>query len=97
MDMASPYRGSLYTGPLPPYARKANRRRVVEVLCRGQCSQMRWAEMNVNYPGEKALKKAYKEGRFFEFTATCLYCGYPARDPYKWSRPSKHAEKGRKR
>lgn len=73
---------AMYTGRLPDYARDANRKRVVRVLCKGQCGKERWAEMEVDYPGDDILKSSQVDN----FTATCLKCGYIARDHYKWYR-----------
>ena len=71
-----------FTGHLPNYARNANRRRVVQVLCKGRCIMTRWAEMEVDYPGEKVLKSPDSH----LFRARCLKCGYIAKDPYNWTR-----------
>ena len=75
-------RSLVYEGLLPKYAEKANRRRVVKVLCRGKCGKNRWAEMNVDYPGPSELKSA-EAG---VFTAKCLFCGYESKEPYNWLR-----------
>jgi len=71
---------AVYAGKLPAYAKSANRRRVVRILCRGRCGgKSRWAEMNDDYPGNDELKNSQAY-----FTARCLKCGYVARDPYNW-------------
>jgi hypothetical protein len=71
-----------YTGSLPLYARRGNRKRLVRLLCKGRCCTTRWAEMKVDYPGEEILRKA----QVFDFAATCLKCGEVANDPYNWYR-----------
>lgn len=71
-----------YTGPLPAYASRADRKRLVRLLCKGGCFKTRWAEMKVDYPGEEILRKA----QVFDFKATCLRCGEIANDPYNWYR-----------
>jgi hypothetical protein len=71
-----------YGGQLPSYARNANRKRVVQILCRGICRGVRWGEMNTDYPGEVILKNSQAP----DFSARCLKCGYIAKDPYNWYR-----------
>lgn len=71
-----------YAGMLPAYAENANRKRVVQIMCRGKCNSTRWAEMNADYPGEEILKKSQVN----DFSAKCLRCGYIAIDPYNWYR-----------
>lgn len=73
---------AVYNGLLPNYASRANRRRLVKILCRNKCSGTKWAEMDRDYPGKDVLKKA-PTGNFH---ATCLVCGYVASDNYNWSR-----------
>lgn len=73
---------TVYKGVLPHYAARANRRRVVKILCRGRCARTRWAELNYDYPGEDALKNA----GLGDFQATCLMCEYRATDNYNWMR-----------
>lgn len=73
---------AVYRGALPPYAARANRLRVVQILCRGKCRKTRWAELDADYPGEDALKKA----ELGEFHARCLMCGYRASGNYNWTR-----------
>lgn len=73
---------STYHGSLPVYAARANRKRVVQLLCKGRCGTTRWAEMRVDYPGEDVLRSA----QVGDFTATCLKCGDTASDPYNWYR-----------
>jgi len=73
---------NLYEGKLPGYAKNANRKRVVRILCKGECKATRWAEMSVDYPGKEVLSNA----ELFDFTAKCLKCGYQAKDPYDWLR-----------
>ena len=77
-------RSASYSGSLPQYAQGANRRRVVRIICRGECSggHTSWAEMNIDYPGEDILRNM--DG--LQVTATCLSCGYIAHDPYNWFR-----------
>jgi len=74
-------RTSEFIGPLPNYARNADRRRVVKIFCRW-CNSTRWAEMEVDYPGEKILRNS----QVGDHSARCLYCGGMADDPYKWYR-----------
>ena len=71
-----------YKGTLPNYAHNADRNKVVKILCKGQCMTARWAEMNVNYPGEEILRNS----DLGDFTATCLKCGHIAQDSYNWLR-----------
>jgi len=72
----------VYSGSLPKYARNADRKRVVRVLCKGRCSRIRWAEMEVDYPGEETLRNS----QVMDFRARCLLCGHIAQDPYNWDR-----------
>jgi hypothetical protein len=65
---------------LPHYAQGANSRRLVKLFCKGRCCKTRWAEMNTDYPGEEILRKA----QLCDFSATCLFCGRVAHDPYNW-------------
>jgi hypothetical protein len=76
------YSPPAYEGRLPNYAAAADRKRVVRLLCKGRCCKTRWAEMRVDYPGEDVLRRS----RVLDFAATCLKCGYTARDPYNWYR-----------
>jgi hypothetical protein len=71
-----------YRGTLPKYAENADRKKLVKILCKGQCATIRWAEMKVNYPGEEALENS----QFGDFAAICLLCGQEAGDPYNWGR-----------
>lgn len=75
-------RSSEYKGPLPKYAESADRKKLVRILCDGRCGTTRWAEMHVNYPGQRILRNS----DLGDFTATCLKCGYTANDPYNWFR-----------
>lgn len=68
---------------LPRYARRADRSRLVKLLCKGRCSCVRWAEMNVDYPVRPTLRYA----QVGEFTAVSLKCSKIAMDPYNWIRP----------
>jgi len=76
-------KSSGYSGKLPAYARHANRERVIKLLCKGRCSKTRWAEMDIDYPGQEILQKL-EPGNF---SATCLFCGYVAQYSYNWYRP----------
>ena len=67
---------------LPAYAQRADPTRLVRILCKGPCRKTRWGEMNADYPGKDVLRNAQPG----EFTATCLVCGYVARDQYNWFR-----------
>ena len=71
-----------YKGRLPAYALGADRRRLVRLLCKGQCCKTRWAEMTVDYPGETVLR----DSQLLQFQARCLVCGRIACDPYNWYR-----------
>ena len=82
---------AVYAGKLPSHAQRANRRRLVKIFCKGDCSDKRthpgdevqWAEMiGVDYPGRDKLKSP--EAEFYR--AKCLKCGYIAKDPYNWYR-----------
>lgn len=75
-------RSNYYVGKLPNYASKADRARVVQLLCKGTCSAVRWAEMNNPYPGKTVLRSA----QMGDYTATCLRCGSIAQDHYNWYR-----------
>lgn len=75
-------RSGEYAGMLPAYAENANRKRVVQIICRGACRSSRWAEMNADYPGKEILRKSQVN----DFSAKCLKCGYIAKDPYNWCR-----------
>lgn len=78
-------RSAEYLGPLPDYAKKASRARLVKILCRNlECKrgQTTWAEMNKDFPGLEILKKA----KLGEYRANCLRCGYEATDNYNWGR-----------
>jgi hypothetical protein len=76
-----PPRSDSYQGSLPDYAARADRNRVVQLLCRS-CGVTRWAEMTVDYPGAEALRSS----QVMAFSARCLKCGDIARDPYNWYR-----------
>ncbi|HPG40232.1 MAG TPA: hypothetical protein PLP19_14720 [bacterium] len=72
-----------FEGYLPVYASRANRKRVIKLICRGKCrSATRWGEMNQDYPGQDILKKT----EFGVYQAQCLKCGYLAQDSYNWYR-----------
>lgn len=71
-----------YTGPLPKYAENADRKKLVKILCKGNCNSTAWAEMNVNYPGQEALRHS----DLGDYSAICLKCGKVARDSYNWHR-----------
>ena len=73
---------SLYKGSLPQYAQGANRERVVQVFCKGDCKRTTWAEMvDESYCGKEALKSPQAASHF---RAKCLVCGKIAADPYNW-------------
>lgn len=75
-------RSNDYRGKLPNYSSKANRGKVVQLLCKGKCGAVRWAEMNKPFPGKEELRKA----SMGEYKATCLRCGCTALDNYNWYR-----------
>lgn len=72
----------IYGGRLPKYAERADRRRVVHILCKVNCGKTRWAEMDQDFPGVRVLRQS----DLGDFTARCLYCGGEARDCYNWYR-----------
>lgn len=69
-------------GALPKYAANADRAKLVQVLCKGDCRATRWAEMNKSYPGKAELKSAAHG----IYRARCLKCGREALDNYNWMR-----------
>lgn len=69
-----------YEGPLPKYASKGERARLIRIFCKGKCRSQTWAELNLPYPGQEALKKA----PISEYKAVCLKCGKLAFDNYNW-------------
>jgi hypothetical protein len=71
-----------YRGILPQYAKSADRKKVVKILCKGKCMTSSWAEMNVNYPGKEMLRKS----NVGDYIAKCLKCGQIAQDSYNWFR-----------
>lgn len=72
-----------YSGKLPKYACGADRKRVVNIICKGSCrGRTRWAEMEVDYPGRDVLRKS----QVGDYIAHCCYCGWKATDPYNWTR-----------
>lgn len=78
-----PIEVSMHKGsPLPDHAQNANPARLVKLLCKGDCSGVRWAEMNADYPGQDVLSKS----QLGDFTAVCLRCGKTAKDSYNWFR-----------
>lgn len=76
-------KSSHYIGHLPQYAQAADRSKLVKILCKGKCGQVRWAELNKSYPGKMVLKEAEMN----IYKAKCLKCGKIAIDNYNWSRP----------
>lgn len=75
-------RSNDFHGNLPGYAAKADRGKIVKILCKGKCGRGRWAEMNKPYPGKDALRRA----SMGEYKATCLGCGSIAQDSCNWYR-----------
>lgn len=69
---------------IPNYARSADYTRLVKILCRGICSQERYAEMNVPFPGREILQKPEVGTGTGTFIAKCLKCGYEAHDCHNW-------------
>jgi len=69
-----------YGGPFPDYARNADRKRAVQIMCKGKWRRVRWGEINADYPGEVILKNTQAHN----FSARCPKCGYIAKDPYNW-------------
>jgi len=76
-------RSSDYLGNLPQYAQAADRSKLIKILCKGKCGQVRWAELNKAYPGKKTLREADMN----VYEAKCLKCGKIAIDNYNWFRP----------
>ena len=72
---------SEYKGSLPDYAKKADRNRIVKVLCH-TCNKTTFAEMTSDYPGEDNLSNS----DLLKYEARCLKCGTMANDPYNWYR-----------
>jgi len=64
---------------LPGYAEHLPRQRLVKILCRGTCGKTRYAE--VSRTPWKREGGAVDRDLF----ATCLVCGYRARDNYNWT------------
>lgn len=71
-----------FRGRLPDYAKNANRKRLVKLLCKGKCNRTRWAEMNVDFPGEQALRDPHNV--IGKYSAKCLVCGEEALDASHW-------------
>lgn len=72
-----------YGGNLPKYAQRADRMRVVKILCKSEaCGKIRLAEMTVNYPGQEILRVS----NLGDYTAICLMCRKKALDSYNWYR-----------
>ena len=71
-----------YKGSLPNYAQKADRKKLIRIFCKSDCNKTRWAEMNVNYPGNETLSNS----DLGDFNAVCLKCGKVAKDSYNWFR-----------
>jgi RNase P subunit RPR2 len=65
---------------IPEYARNVLPRRRVRILCRGVCEVPRHAE--VNKDNWLRTEDAVTTGLY----ATCLKCGYQARDNNNWDR-----------
>jgi len=65
---------------IPRYAQDVPRHKLVKVLCRGDCGSTRFAEVSKT-PWEKSGTSVDPE-----LFATCLRCGYKARDNYNWTR-----------
>jgi hypothetical protein len=65
---------------IPEYARNVTPHRRVRILCRGACEVPRHAEASKDnwFKTEDAVKTG--------LYATCLKCGYQARDNYNWDR-----------
>lgn len=67
---------------LPEYAKATPPNYLIQILCRGNCGRTRWARLTEPFPGNTALRS----GPMGQYRATCLVCGYEARDNYNWSR-----------
>lgn len=62
---------------LPKYAEGVPQQELVHILCRGKCGKGRYAQKSPGALAGLPMKDA-------NHYATCLYCGYRARDPYNW-------------
>ncbi|HZN03848.1 MAG TPA: hypothetical protein VFD06_09720 [Candidatus Polarisedimenticolia bacterium] len=67
----------------PTYAASIPPGLLVRVLCRGDCQALRYAEVS-KYPWTPNDPELY---------ATCLKCGYQARDSYNWGRKRERPER----
>ena len=66
----------------PTYSRSIPPGLLVKVDCQGACQTKRYAEVS-KYPWTAGDPEIY---------ATCLVCGYKARDSRNWSRKNKKLE-----
>ena len=72
-----------YRCNIPIYAKNADRKKLVRILCKGGCQNRNsLAQMNVDYPSREVLRNS-KVG---DYTAKCLRCGSIAKDCHKWTR-----------
>ena len=66
--------------PIPKYAQRTPRNRLVQIICRGACGGTRYAEVSQhNWSGHGPNEDP-------DLYATCLKCGYKAKDKYNWIR-----------
>ena len=68
------------TKKLPKYAQRADRKRVVELLCRGNCNCGRYAQI-ADTPKSQGGTVIDTAGY-----AECLFCVYKATDYSNWQR-----------
>jgi len=65
---------------IPQYAQNTPRHKLVNIVCRGSCGRPRYAEVSkVPWTEEGPNDDP-------ELYATCLKCGYEAKDSYNWVR-----------
>lgn len=65
---------------LPKYAKKADKSRLVRLLCKNSCNRVRYAEMTNTWPGSDVLRRSH----LGDYEAKCLMCGKIAKDGYNW-------------
>lgn len=66
-----------YTGRLPNYAKKADKKKIIIVNC-NNCGG-KFGELEVDYPGQEIMIAG-------KYKAKCLKCGRTVSDNYNWYR-----------
>ena len=66
--------------PTPRYAQHVPQHLLVRILCRVSCGKTRYARVSTDHWSSTDTDPDS------EVYATCLKCGYEARDPYNWMR-----------